>query len=207
MSVPAEYELLSEYQSTTSALVTEVRGSLIASSIQVLKEAGHFEAYRARLRTSHRDRVLETAPMGFAALDIAKAHYEACDALELDGTEIGRLGVIVAQRYSDTVFGTLLRTSRRAGIDAPWVALRSLGRIWERMFVGGAMIVQRTGPKDALIEECGNPLSEFRYYKTAHLGWIQSIGDLFVRKLYVRYVRPPRAQQTPFTVAIGASWV
>jgi hypothetical protein len=206
VAAPSEYdELLTEYRSPAGPLVSQVHGALIASSIQVLRNAGHFTRYESRLSHAWRERVLGVQTMGFVPLELASAHYEACDALELEAQELAAIGEVLSKRYGETVFGTLLRTSRSAGIEAPWVALRSLGRMWERMFVGGSIFVQRTGPKDIFLEECGNPLSQFRYFKTAHLGWIQSFGAMFVKKLYLRYVRPARTE--PFTVAITGSWV
>jgi hypothetical protein len=201
----AEEETICEHRSAGGPTVTHVRGTLLASSLHILKDAGHYDAYLKRLPDEFHERVLYTLAMSWVPIDVAMAHYSACDALALDDAELNRIGLLVSTRYADSFLGTMLRTSRQAGLEAPWMALRAQTRIWDRVYIGGSIGIYRTGPKDGISEKRGLPLAQIRYFRGTYLGWFQGLGDLFVKKLYLRYVRPRDA--SPHTLAVAGSWV
>ncbi len=198
-------ELVCEFTSPDGPRATHARGLLIASSLTILKEAGYYARYLEGLATVWRDAVLLATAFSWVPMEAAQAHYEACDELALDAGELEAVGDRVATRFSETFIGTLARATRSAGIEAPWIALRSLPRIWGRMYQGGAVRVVRTGPKDAFVQMSGVPLASSQYFRAASLGYCRGVAGLFVRGLYLRSV--PRGQSTPDTLALRASWV
>jgi hypothetical protein len=142
--------------------------------------------------------------MAWIPMELAMAHYRACDAAGVDASELDRIAAGLTQRYASSIVGTLLRTARQAGVDGPWFALSSLGRAWDRAFQGGAIRVYRTGPKDAYCEELGLPLARFSYFRLAHIRWIKAMRDSVVRRSYLRLV--PGSPANPDTLAFTASW-
>lgn len=199
----ATSERICDHVSDAGPTVTHVRGTLIASSLQTLRELGHFARYEALLAREYHDSILFSLAMSWVPVEVATAHYQACDALALDRSQLASMGTIVSKRYADSFFGTILRTSRQAGLEGPWLALRSLGRIWDRIYQGGAILVDRTGPKDAYLEKRGLPLAQIPYFRSAFAAWMVAIGELLVRKMHVRFI-PARDQRS---FALAASWV
>ena len=186
-------------------MVTHVRGALLVSSIGVLKELGNFARYEQLLDSAYRVRVLEVLAMSWVPIDVALAHYRACDALAFGPDELAQVARLFSTRYADSIFGTMLRTSRQIGLEAPWIALRSQGRFWDRVYIGGGVRAFRLGPKDAHLEQYGLPLAEISYFRSAHVLWLRAVGELFARKLHLRLVRP--REPGPNTIAFACSWV
>jgi hypothetical protein len=204
-SIAVAGECICDHKSEAGPTVTHVRGTLIASSLQTLKELGHFDRYREQVAREHYEAIAYAIAMSWLPVELAMAHYRACDALALSDVELARIGNSVSKRYADSFFGTMLRTSRKAGIEGPWLALRSQGRIWDRVYQGGEISIYRTGPKDAYSEQRGLPLAEIPYFRHAYLAWFSALGELLVRKLHLRLVRP--REPHPHTIAFAGSWV
>ena len=204
-SITDARELICDHQSEGGATVTHVRGALLASSLQVLKDIEVFEQYRKLHPAAMHEPVLHALAMSWVPIDVAVAHYRACDALALSDAKMQTLAHSLSHRYSDSIFGTMLRTSRKAGIDGPWMALRAQGRFWDRMYLGGGVRADRTGPKDAILEQRGLPLADIPYFRNAHRLWLSSLGELLVRKLHIRLVRS--TERGPHTMAFAGSWV
>ena len=198
-------EIVCDHQSQGGPTVTHVRGALLASSLQVLKEIEVYDRYRELLAPALHEPVLHALAMSWVPIDVALAHYRACDALALSDAKLQTLAHSLSHRYSDSIFGTMLRTSRQAGIDGPWIALRAQGRFWDRMYLGGGVRAYRTGPKDAILEQRGIPLADISYFRSAHRLWLASLGELLVRKLHIRLVRS--SERGPHTMAFAGSWV
>jgi hypothetical protein len=85
------------------------------------------------------------------------------------------------------------------------LALRAQARIWERIYTGGRIHIERTGPKDARVELHGLPLAQFRYFRFAYRGWYRCIGGLLCKKLYLNFVQPRFPH--PHAFALAGSWV
>lgn len=201
----ATSELIADHHSAAGPAVTHVRGALIVSSLGVLKELGRFDRYTQLLDPSHQEQVLEVLALSWVPIEVALAHYRACDSLGLGQAELAQIALVLSTRYADSIFGTMLRTSRQVGLDAPWLALRSQGRFWDRVYVGGGVRAYRLGPKDAHLEQHGLPLAEIAYFREAHRLWLQAIGGLFAKTIHIRLVRP--REPGPHTMAFAGSWV
>lgn len=162
--------------------LVRVRGSLIASSLQALRELGHFERYRALLPEARREEVLHCAPNSWIAVDLAWVHYQACDELALSEPTTRALGEAVSQRVMGAFLGTMMRSGRAVdAVPSPWVPLKQYGRICDRLLDGGTHVVTELGPKAALIETGGVSLLRLWYVRTAMLGITSGVASLFAK--------------------------
>jgi hypothetical protein len=198
-------QIVLDHISPSGPVVTQVRGALITASMEALREGGYFDAYQRALPPAARDEIVNTLAMSWVSIERALEHYRACDALSLHDRHIAELATKSSARYASSFFGTLLRTTRNTGFDLDWASMRMMHKMFERVYMGGGMTVYRIGPKDTLTELHGVPLAQSRYYRVACQAWYQGIGELVVKKLYVRQVRP--RVERPYTIALASSWV
>lgn len=199
-------EIICDHQSESGPVVTHVRGALLASSLQIIKDVGLYPRYLEALAAEYREQVLFALAMSWIPIDVAMAHYRACDVAAPSGAEMQKIADGLSKRYADTIHGSMLRAARAAGLDeGPWVALRAQGRIWDRTYQGGGVRAYRTGLKDGLMEEVGLPLAKIPYFRSAHLLWLKTIAELVVKKVHIRIVPPRDGSQ--MTLAFSASWV
>jgi hypothetical protein len=169
------------------APVTRVRSTLVASSLQALRERNLVERYVAFLPRANHDEVLHSIAGSWLAIDIGLAHYRAMDALGLVPSEIYEIGGAVAVKVQGSVLATLAKLATNTGVT-PWTALAQLDRLWARVFMGGMVGVSRRGPKEAHVEVVGNPLVDIPYFRTAFRGLIGIGLHLFCNKAYVSEV-------------------
>lgn len=191
------------HESSAGPLVLQVRGSLIASSLQTLRELNLFDRYVKGLANEHRDPILFALASSWLPVDLAMAHYGACEAMQLPEAELLKIGEHVAGRIMGTFLGTLLRSSRQLGASAtPLIPLRQYHRLWDRLLLGGGCTVQSSGLKDVTIESRGAPMFRYRYFRVAYMGLIKGAGLLFAKNVFTR-VR----QASDTSLTIDASWV
>jgi len=181
----AKYEPLADYHSPLGPTVVEIRGTLIVSSLETLRTLGLFDRYLACLPADQHDRVLYILAASWVPIEIAMAHYEACEAMQLNEAELENIGRHVSQRIMGTFLGTMVRTA--ASILAPdRVPLRQYPRLWERVLRGGSCSVSALGPDDARIESRGVPMFRFRYFRIAYAGLIKGAGGIFRPNIQTR---------------------
>jgi hypothetical protein len=152
-----------------------------------LRANGLADRYFAALSREHVAAIERVGAAEWLPLDLAVAHYRACDALGLDLETIGTMGARVADRIHGAFLGTFLRASQSFGVT-PWVALKQYGRLWSRLFVGGAAGSFRLGPKEARLEIHGLPLCAIPYFRVAFRRLQLSGLTLFCSKAYIREV-------------------
>ncbi len=165
--------------------VTHVRSTLVTSSLQMLKERGMLEAYFTRLPAVHRETVRSTLAGTWLSLELAMAHYRACDALGYSPLEQVEIGRQVGAKIQGTMLGTLASLARQAGVT-PWTFLGQWNRLNDRVVTGGGVAVSRLAPKEALVETYRVPLYQVPYFATAWRGVIQGLCELFCAKAYVK---------------------
>ncbi len=182
LSKPA-VELIIDYKSPQGSKVTQVRGSLIASSLSTLRERGLFERYERLLDPVHRDHVLYCVAASWLPIEVAMAHYGACEAMGLGDRELDALGNEVSKRIMGTFLATMVRSARHVGSSIP---LRQYPRLWDRLMVGGSCKVSMFGPKDAHIESYGVPMFSYRYFRVAYAGLVRGASLLFRSAAHVR---------------------
>jgi hypothetical protein len=188
---------------SAACAVSAVRGTLIASSILSLRAHGYYERYLEGLADPYRDRVLTAIATEWLGVDVAMAHYVACEALGLSAQVQRAIGEEVGDRAQKTFFGFLIRSARTTGVT-PWTAFSYVHRARERMFQGGDLSVVKLGPKEARVTCVGLPFTRVPYFRNGFVG-VQSAGlRLFTSKVYVREL-VELGGDTTFVTAI--SWV
>jgi hypothetical protein len=120
-------------------------------------------------------------------MEVARAHYTACDALQLSNEELVDIGAGATRRANATMLAFAVRAARNAGVT-PWAILAQVGRIWDRTSMGGGVAVFKLGPKEARVEVVGYPLAYLRYNRITFRGIIGAVVELFCQKAYVREV-------------------
>jgi hypothetical protein len=197
--------ILLDHSSANGPIMRNVRGSLIASSLQTLRELGYYERYLARLPERYREPVLFGLASSWLPLEVAEAHYQACDDLELDDSEIIALGEAVSKRIMGTFLGTILRSGRSVGASpTPWLVLGQYHRVCERILDGGKFMVTELGPKDAVVLTRGLPLFRSRYFRTATLGMFRGGVGVFSKSCFARELAD---RSTRDSLAVSLRWV
>jgi len=167
----------------TIAPATAYRSTWIVSSLQTLRERGHFEAYKRAL-TAHHDTILTALAGSWLPIDVARAHYEACDALGLGRDEQIAMGAAVGNRAQGTLLATAVKAAKGAGIT-PWTIIPQFDRLYRRGANGGAAAVFKLGPKEARAEFVGCELFDVDYFRHAFCGVLINVGSLFCEKAYI----------------------
>jgi hypothetical protein len=203
LAVAREWVIPFEVPPDRVALVSRVRSTLVASSIEAVRERGLFDRYAALLPQAYRAMVLESIAGTWLPLEAGVAHYRAIDGLALGASEVLDAGRSVAEKVQGTVFATLARLATGAGVT-PWTAMSQLHRLWGRLFVGGAVAVSKHGPKEAHIDVAGNPLVDIPYFRGAFRGLVAEGLRPFCTHGYVTEVA--RGHE-PARLVLKVAWV
>ena len=166
---------------------TACRATLLAGSQRALRDRGIFADYEKLLAPDHKDAVLHAIAGPGIPRDAALAHYEAMDGLGFGQREQMAIGADVFERVESSFFGTVLKLATGAGAT-PWLGLQHFGRIYDRIFDGGASEVVEVGPKDARIAIVGLPLARVTYFRNAYAGFIKAGCELFCKTAVVRTI-------------------
>lgn len=167
---------------------THFRSTWLTASQASLRERGHGEAYAAFLPAEHKENILSVVAGIWLPMDVARAHYTACDALRLSTAELVDIGMGATRRANATALTLAVRLARGAGVT-PWTILGQTQRIWDRTCMGGgAVAVWRLGPKEARAEVVGYPLAGIRYNRITFRGILCAIVELFCQKMYVQEI-------------------
>jgi hypothetical protein len=181
--------------------VKRVRSTWLLSSVKTLRSRGLFERYLELLPREVHEPILGAVAGTWVDLEIAAAHYRACDALQLSVQEVLSMGESVGDAINGTFLRTVFHLARTAGVT-PWSALKQYAKLWERLFDGGDVEVDKLGPKEALVQMYGLPLFSIPYIRMATRGMHQTGFMLFCTKCYMTDVG-----STPTSHAYRAAWV
>jgi hypothetical protein len=157
--------------------VTAVRSTLIQSSLESLRKRGHYDRYLTLVDARHRSRILETIAAEWLDMNLAVAHYQACDGLGLEHDELLAIGEGVGEYIQGTFVAMIVRRARVLGLT-PWVPLAQFQRLWDRLMTGGGVSLVRTAANEARAEVCLLPLARFDYFRAAFCGVIGSANKL-----------------------------
>jgi hypothetical protein len=174
-----------------------VRGTVIVASLRALNDAGLHGAYRSALDAQHREGLQAPLANSWLPIDLAMAHYDACDALGLSLATIDELG----RTAGTSVNAVFLQSMLKLAAD-PLFAWTHAQRIWARGWDGSAVGVTRAGPKDVLVTVAGFPCARFGYVQRALLGFFVRNTELFCRKAHAQLL-----QTGPELLRYGVSWV
>ena len=175
---------------------------MLLGSISGVRATGRFDAYAAALAPAHREILVSLVAGTWVPLDVAWAHYEACDTLNYTAEQGLANGRSTFDNTSVTLLGTILRMGKEAGVS-PWNVLPHLQRFWDRAYDGGGLRVVKTGPKEARVDVAQIRFAESRYYRNALRGVLTGILELFCQKAYVTE-RP--GSRAPGTVVMRVQW-
>jgi hypothetical protein len=183
-------------------LVTQFRSAWLHSSLRSLRARGLFDRYLAFVPPKLHPTVLDRAIGVWLPVDVAIAHYAACEQLKLDVAIQVDIGAEVAKRVHRTILSIAVKMVHEAGAT-PWTVLGQFGRLWGHIWIGGGVGVYKLGPKEARLEVAGWPCARFSYCKNGILGVTEGLIQLFCRKVYVREVEQ---LCTPTTLGYRIAW-
>lgn len=174
------------------APATAYRSTWLLSSLQALRDRGHIDNYFNALPTEHHETIRSMVAGVWTPLETARAHYLACEALQLGVQEQVALGRAVSDKAQGTMLGHVVRMAKAAGVT-PWTVLPQYGRLFQRGVDGGGIAVFKLGPKEVRIEIVQCELFDIPYFRTAFRGVLQGIAGLFCRTSFIHDV--PTSEQ------------
>jgi hypothetical protein len=166
-----------------ATVVSQVRSTLITSSVRALQTRGAFDRYLAALPSELHAPIKEIVAGVWVPFALADAHYTACNQLGYGPREFAEMGKDVGNRINGTVLATFVHMAKGAGAN-PWSVYSHFGRLWDRIFLGGGLTVRKIGPKEAHVEVVGQPLVRIPYYRAAQRAMFLGIIELFCQKAY-----------------------
>jgi hypothetical protein len=182
--------------------VRHVRSTFVTSGIAAIRQRGRFDDYAAALDDASRELLVGAVAGAWLPVDLAVAHYRACDAINLPHDEVVAIGVEVGMRAHENVLQAVKKIAAGVGVT-PWALAVQYDRLWPRMFDGGGFRISRVGPKDGVIELLQCPLSESSYFRSAFCGVNLAGLHLVSTKAYVRIQSRP----APHAFSVRISWV
>jgi hypothetical protein len=165
-----------------------IRSTVVISSRAALEAEARFAAYEGNLAAAHREALRNTIAGTWLGMDLAIAHYSACEALGLGMSEQVQMGRKTGDRVNGTLLGTIARLARSAGVT-PWTLIEQLPRFWSRGFDGGEISSEQIGPKEARITILDQPLMRFGYFRHGLAGTAEMQLSPFCTRAYVRVER------------------
>jgi hypothetical protein len=163
---------------------THFRSTWLTASLQTVRERGLLERYEAQVDPKMKTAIDEAVPGVWLPMNVAFAHYAACDRLGLRDSELYAIGQAASRKANETSMQFARRVAQGVGVT-PWTILGQLPRFWERTCKGGAVGVARIGPKEARIEIQGFPLAELRYNRITMRGIAAAFVGLLAKTVYV----------------------
>jgi hypothetical protein len=200
----APVDVVFEPESSPVLALHAMRSTILLSCVASVTRAGMYDRYRTFLDPAAA-RALDEAVAGtWLSVDVALAHYAACDAMGAPRSQHVQLGMDAAEISKTALVGTALRLASMAGTDT-WTFLGMVGRFWPRAYQGSAVRVIRRGPKEALIDviEHGVLLGS-PYARGTFRGFCAALVAPFCEQIYVRELGvDPRTRRVSFI----AQWV
>jgi hypothetical protein len=181
---------------------TSFRSTWLISSVAELRSRGYFDRYLATLRPEYHDLVTTSVAGVWLPVEVAVAHYEACESLDIPHDEQLSIGGAVTESVHKTSYSLAIRLVKEAGVT-PWALLAQQKRLWQRVWQGGDVAVFKIGPKEARMEIAGWPCSRVPYCRRALRGLLIGQTELFCKKAYA--IEIPRLC-TPMTLGYRVSW-
>jgi hypothetical protein len=167
-----------------------VRSTLLVASYRMVQKLGRDADYLRALPSEHHGTIIEAVVGTWIAVDVAVAHYRACDGLGVPHEEQVEIGRTVGAQIRGTLFGTIVYLSKEVGAT-PWSVLPQVPRLWPRLFEGSAIMIWEQGPKDARLDILGLPLVDIAYFRNALRGQVMGMLDLFCTRTYVSPCKAP----------------
>jgi hypothetical protein len=174
---PAERTMRSvplRYPSSEVPPVTKVRSTLVASSLRAITDTDRFAEYQELLPSQLHPIVLGALAGSWLDIDAVVEHYRAMDSLGLEVPEQVSLGEAVGSTVRTYLIGNAARVA--PAVDAtPWSILPHTQRTWDRLYVGGDVGIEESGPQQFIRTIYGLPLCKIPYFRHASRGIMRSV--------------------------------
>jgi hypothetical protein len=180
-----------------------IRSTWLTASQAALREHGLGSRYEALLDPKYRDEILGAVPGVWLPMEIARAHYLACDALALPTETLLDMGKSATRRANASTLAFVRRVAQGTGAT-PWTMLSQGARLWQRTCDGGALGIARLGPKEARLHMVGLPLASIHYNRVTIRGIAIAVAELFCQKAYARELARP---DDAHAIVLRLSWV
>jgi hypothetical protein len=171
--------------------------------VRALRGRGYSDAYLAALDPKWHEAIATLTAATWLPIELAMAHYQACDSLGLSRATIESIGGESGLFVNQTVLRVVANASKAAGVT-PFFALGQANTLLVRTWVGTSMAVWRLGPKEARLDWVQQPLMRYPYFRTAFGAFTAAICALFAMTLYAREM-PARTKDDEASYRI--SWV
>jgi hypothetical protein len=168
------------------------RSTILIGSIASVRTAGRFDEYAARLLPADREVLVGAVAGSWIPIDVAFAHYQACDTLGFPVDQQVANGRATFDKTRGTLLGTLVRRAKAGGMT-PWSVFPYWQRFWERGYDGGGVRVTKVGHKEVRVELVSFRLADSRYFRNALRGLVTGLTELFAAKAYATERPGPRA--------------
>jgi hypothetical protein len=168
--------------------ITQFRSTLLTSSLKSIQDRSLGDRYLAALPAHHHDAVRACIAGVWLPIELGLAHYEACDALGLSTQEQLAIGREVGLKIQGTFLGTMIKLAKGAGVT-PWLCLGQYQRLWDRLMIGGGVLVTKHGPKEARVEFPNMVFTRIPYFRTAFRGVNAASCELFCTRAYVEEIK------------------
>jgi len=183
-------------------MASQFRSTWLTSSLRALRDRNLLDAYLRNLPTKYHDKVLGSVAGVWYPVEVAVAHYEACDALGLTSADQLEMGRTVTQFAHRTSYSLALRLATEVGVT-PWACFAMQHRLWTQVWVGGAVGTFKLGPKEARVEIVGWPCSRIAYCRVAMRGLLVGQTELFCSKAFAREIP---SLCTPTSLGYRVAW-
>lgn len=205
----AQDQILLEYTSPHGPLVTHLRGTVLASTQQNLKDLGLYDRYMDALTQEDRTRMSSLIASSWVDIEFATQHYMLIGRLReetgMGDDEVDQIATRIVTRATDTFIGSMVRATRTAGVEAFALVMSKNDRLWDRFYMGGGCTIIQHGPKELTLENHGNPLFFLPMFRIGYDAYTRVLTRLFCKSAVIKNVRPRGAQ--PHTLATRFSWV
>jgi hypothetical protein len=181
--------------------VTKVRSTLLSSSVRALTDRALLEPYKERLPAHLHHTILGAVAGSWLEIDAVIEHYRAMDALEFDTAQQMSIGESVGQTVRSYLIGSATTAVQKAGAT-PWVILPHTQRTWDRLYVGGDVSIEETGPKQFVRTIYGLPLCGIPYFRHAARGMLRVVVSRWCTKCEVTELAA-----TPTSLQWQVSWL
>ena len=183
-------------------LATRFRSTWLTSSLRAIKDRGRLDEYFRHLPREHHEVVKNSVAGSWLEVEVAVAHYEACDRLAFTQLELVAIGREVHQHANASVLSMLVKLAAGAGVT-PWTQFAQYNRLWDRVWIGGGVGIYKIGPKEARMEIVGWPCARSNYIVHAMRGVVTGMIEMFATKGYVKDI--PR-YCTATTLGYRCAW-
>jgi hypothetical protein len=180
-----------------------VRSTLMLGSVVSLRAAGYGVAYEAAIPPEVREANAAAVAGMWIPIHIARAHYAACDRLDISADSAAQLGRATFARAKGLLLGTAIGLAKSAGVT-PWTLMPYLQRFWLRGYDGGGVTVIEKGPKEAHLQLVECELLASHYFRAAVRGLMTGLFELTCTKAYMQ---ERRAGPHESTLLLRAQWV